>query len=186
MKVVTSSRRQLVMAVLLVLATVGAAMRHWAADPSLLRDIGTLLLVLWLPAVGNLVAFVVAKLPRRSRIDTGFAPDSPFNAHLSAELTPLAAAVIPPSLDLSGRRCTLVVGPQGFTARLPVELSQWLSAGTPQALEFEFLRPEPALRALPPGTQFHVAAGSTVVGKGRVTGFPARPGPPAASRSAPA
>jgi hypothetical protein len=61
MKHVTSSRRQIVMAALIALALVGAAMRYWAADPSLARQIGTLLLVLWLPAVGNLVAFVSAR-----------------------------------------------------------------------------------------------------------------------------
>ena len=59
MKYVTSARRQIIMATLLGLAIIGAAMRYWAPNPSTTRDIGTLMLVLWLPAVGNLVAFVV-------------------------------------------------------------------------------------------------------------------------------
>jgi hypothetical protein len=50
MKIVDSGRRQVVMCVLLGLAAAGAAIRHWADNPSLARDIGTLLLVLWLPA----------------------------------------------------------------------------------------------------------------------------------------
>lgn len=171
MKVVSSSRRQIVMAVLLGLASVGAAMRHWADNPSLLRDIGTLLLVLWLPAVGNLVAFVVARLPRRAPRAPDFAAASPFIAHLRAELTPLplpGAGL--PALDPAEQRCTLIVGEQGFTARLALPLSQWLSAGTTQALELEFLRPSVALRRLPADTVFHVAAGTAVIGKGRITG----------------
>ena len=65
MKYVTSSRRQIVMATLLVLAIVGGAMRYWAPNPSTARDIGTLLLVMWLPAVGNLVSFVVRQFHKR-------------------------------------------------------------------------------------------------------------------------
>ena len=65
MKYVTSSRRQIVMATLLGLAIVGGAMRYWAPNPSTARDIGTLLLVMWLPAVGNLISFVVREWHRR-------------------------------------------------------------------------------------------------------------------------
>ena len=65
MKYVTSSRRQIVMATLLGLAIVGAAMRYWAPNPSVTRDIGTLLMVMWLPAIGNLVAFAVRQLHKR-------------------------------------------------------------------------------------------------------------------------
>ena len=59
----TSPRRQLAMCVLLGLALVGAGIRHWADNPSTLRDVGTLMLVLWLPAVGNLVGFVIREFP---------------------------------------------------------------------------------------------------------------------------
>jgi hypothetical protein len=65
MKYVTSSRRQIVMATLLGLAIVGAAMRYWAPNPSTARDIGTLLLVMWLPAVGNIVSFVMREWHKR-------------------------------------------------------------------------------------------------------------------------
>lgn len=67
MKTVTSSRRQIVMVVLLVLAVIGAAIRYWAPNPSAARDVGTLLLVLWLPAVGNLVAFAIGKMRAHKR-----------------------------------------------------------------------------------------------------------------------
>jgi hypothetical protein len=173
MKNVTSSRRQIVMAVLLGLATVGAAMRYWAKDPSVWHDIGTLLLVLWLPAVGNLVGFAIRKLPRRAPAKTDFAAGSAFVPHLRAELTPLPAASALD--DAFERRCTLVVGGQGFTARLALPLSQWLAAGTMQSLELELLRPALAQRHLLPDTAFRVVAGTAVIGKGHVTGKTATP-----------
>ena len=60
----TSSRRKLIVIVLLALALVGAGMRHWAPNPSVMRDMGTLLLVLWLPVIGNVVAFVINRVTR--------------------------------------------------------------------------------------------------------------------------
>ena len=60
----TSSRRKLIVIVLLALALVGAGMRYWAPNPSVTRDIGTLLLVLWLPVIGNVVAFVINRVTR--------------------------------------------------------------------------------------------------------------------------
>jgi hypothetical protein len=67
MKYVSSGRRQIVMIVLLALSVVGGAIRHWADNPSVARDVGTLLMVLWLPAVGNLVAFLIAKVRQTRR-----------------------------------------------------------------------------------------------------------------------
>lgn len=169
MKIVTSSRRQLVMAVLLALALLGAALRYGADNPSLARDIGTLLLVLWLPAVGNLVAFFIGKLPRRQRTDNDFAAGAPFTSHLRAELTAQSTATgAPTNLETLERRCTLIVGEQGFTARLGRPLVGWPPAGTAQTVDLELLRPAVALRILPPSTVFHVLAGTTVVAKGRV------------------
>ena len=156
------------MAVLLTLAVIGGAIRHWADNPSLLRDMGTLMLVLWLPAVGNLVAFVIRRIPRRATRPAGFAADSTFSPHLRAELTPLAlgAARPPPALE---RRCTLLLGEVGFTARLASPLSQWLAAGSEQTVELELLRPALALPQLVPGTAFDLLVGSSVIGRGRVS-----------------
>ena len=168
MKIVTSLRRQFAMAALLVLATVGATIRYWAHDPSVWHDIGTLLLVLWLPAVGNLVGFAIRKLPRRAPPKTGFTTGSAFVPHLLAEFTPLPTARILD--DAFERRCTLVIGEQGFTARLALPLSQWLAAGSTQSLELELLRPALALPHLLPDTAFRILAGTAVIGKGHVIG----------------
>jgi hypothetical protein len=125
--------------------------------------------VLWLPAVGNLVAFVIARLPRRSRAANGFAAASPFKPHLSAQINPLPRADAALALAPFGHQCTLIVGNQAFTARLAQPLAQWFEAGTAGPVELELLHPEPALRELRPGVAFYLAAGTTAIGKGRVT-----------------
>ncbi len=170
MKYVSSSRRQIVMAVLLGLAALGAAIRHWAPNPSLARDIGTLMLVLWLPAVGNLVAFVVRKLPRRAPRPTGFEAASPFAADLIAKFVSEQEqaeriASLPAELAL----CTLVVGNEGFTARTSAPLSQVLTpAPGMREVPLQLLRPSHALPRLAPGTRFQCLVGSAVVSNGTV------------------
>jgi hypothetical protein len=165
----TSSRRKLIVIVLLALALVGAAMRHWAPNPSLLRDVGTLLLVLWLPVIGNVVAFVInrvrASRGRSASFDTGQA----FAPHLLAELTP--AGTLPPgarALAANERCCTLVLGSEGFTARMAMPVARWIEAGQAQPVELEFLRPALAGTRFPAGAAFRVVAGYAVAGEGRV------------------
>ena len=165
----TSSRRKLIVIVLLALALVGAGMRHWAPNPSVMRDMGTLLLVLWLPIIGNVVAFVVnrwrASMGRSGTFEAGRA----FTPHLLAELTP--AGALPPAaraLEANERCCTLVLGSEGFTARLAVPVAHWLQSGQTQPIELEFLRPALAEPRFPAGAAFRIVAGYTVAGQGRV------------------
>lgn len=171
MKIVSSSRRQIAMAVMLALAVVGAAMRYTADNPSLTRDVGTLLLVLWLPAVGNLVAFVIRKLPRRAPPPAGFPQGQAFAAQLRAEIRRIdASPVADPPLDALQRDCMVVVGTEGFRARTATPLSQLLAQGANQGAELQFLRPDLAVPRLPPGTAFTLLAGTALVGAGRVLG----------------
>jgi len=58
------SRRKLIVIVLLCLAVGGALLRHFAAQGSMLRDIGTLLMLIWLPVVGNIVGWLMARIRR--------------------------------------------------------------------------------------------------------------------------
>jgi len=155
------------MAVLLSLAVIGGAIRHWADNPSLLRDIGTLMLVLWLPAVGNLVAFVIRRIPRRANRLRGFAAGSAFLPHLRAVLTPIAGAPAQPPAAF-GQPCTVLLGKVGFTARAGSPFSQGLAAGTQQMVELELLRPNLALPHLTPGTAFDLLVGDAIVGHGLV------------------
>src|SRR3954470_9888820 len=126
---VTSHRRRLVMAVLLVLAASGGIIRHQAPNPSTLRDIGTLLLVMWLPAVGNFVGFLMRKIPKGKPPPTHFDPALPFTPQLRVQLeaVPLPEGFIA-SLDPVDDRGTLLTGRHGFTVRLDRPVAQWLQA----------------------------------------------------------
>lgn len=165
----TSSRRKLIVIVLLGLALVGGGVRYWAPNPSLARDMGTLLLVLWLPIIGNVVAFFVNRFRARRHPSLTFEPGRPFAPHLLAQLTPVATAQRAGAPLLGANVCcTLVIAAEGFTARLAIPLADWLASGHTQALELEFLRPTLAVPRFPPGTSFKVVAGSAVAGDGLV------------------
>lgn len=167
MKYVTSSRRQIVMATLLGLAVVGAVMRHFAPDPSLVRDIGTLLLVLWLPAVGNLVAYGVRQWHLHARRRTDFDAATAFSPQLVVRVTSLRPQF--PAMATVPRRCTIAVGNEGFTARAEGPLGPLLvGSGLPLDLPLELLRPRLALGRLPAGTRFELMAGHASVADGTV------------------
>ena len=170
MKYVTSSRRQVVMATLLGLAVVGAGMRYWAADPSLARDIGTLLLVLWLPAVGNLVAFAVRQWHGRAQRRRSFDAVRAFSPQLVVRITSLEARQSPGTVPAPDpRHCVIAFGSEGFTARTAQPLAQVLAeSGAPRDLPLELLRPELALPRLAPGTPFQLLAGDAAVARGTV------------------
>jgi hypothetical protein len=158
----TPARRRLVVILLLVFALVGGAIRLWAPSPSTLRDMGSLLLVLWVPVIGNVIAFLVQRIKLRR---TPF--DLPFDPELLVELRPLAP---PPRLaqPLSGATCALVVGTEGFTVRLSQPLAGWLQAGRTIQVQAQFLKPAMALALFAPDTPFRVVAQQQLVGQGRV------------------
>lgn len=168
--IVTPARRRLAMAAMLSLAVAGAVIRYFAPEPSILRDVGTLLLVLWLPAVGNFIGWAMRKLPRGAPPITDFAAGSAFAPQLRIDvdalgMPPELLAAVPPG----DGRCTLLVGRRGFTARLAEPVAQALAATGHRSLELELLRPGVALPQLPAGTDFHLLVGTQAVGKGRVT-----------------
>ena len=174
--IVTPARRRLAMAALLALALAGAVIRKLAPDPSTWRDLGTLLLVLWLPAVGNVLAWLVAKIPRRMPPATDFAAGAAFTPQLQVRVEPTdLAAAQQAALDPGERRCTLVVGPNGFTARLAEPVARMLAANSPQSVALELLHPVIALPQLAPGTDFHLLLAATAVAKGRVQQVVGRP-----------
>ena len=158
----TPARRKLVVIILLVFALIGGAIRLWAPNPSSMRDMGSLLLVLWVPVIGNVIAFLVRRIKLRR---TPF--DRPFAAELLVEMSPLAP---PPRLSqpLSGDSCALVVGTEGFTVRLSQPLAGWLKAGSPIQVQAQFLKPRMALGLFQPETPFRVVAQQQLVGQGRV------------------
>lgn len=166
----TSPRRKLVVVVLLGLAITGGAIRYFAPNPSLLRDLGSLLLVLWLPVIGNVVGFVGNKLPRPAPPPLAFEPGRPFAAHLVVDVTGLSqpAHALTEPQDPEQHLFTLVVGRDGFRVRAPQAPASYLGTGQVQALELEFLRPRQAVPRFPVGTPFRLLWGHTAVGKGTV------------------
>lgn len=151
--------------VLLVLALAGGLLRLFAPNPSPLRDFGSLMLVLWVPVIGNVIAFAVRKIPfGRS---SPFAAGKPFLPQLLVEITPLAP---PPRMagTLAADGCALVVGTEGFWVRFDRPLAGWLDAGAPLTTQAQFRRPDMALSHFAPETPFRIVAQERLVGQGRV------------------
>ena len=159
------------MATLLLLAVAGGVIRHYAENPSTLRDIGTLMLVLWLPAVGNLIAYLIRRIQRPAPQANDFAAGSVFTPHLQVRLQALEAPrELRDAIAPGQRRCIVLVGTQAFRARLAVPLEEVIGAPGEKMLALELLRPALGLAALPPGSEFHLLAGNTAVAKGQVLG----------------
>lgn len=165
-----SSRRQIMAVAMLLLALIGGLVRWFAPQPSLARDVGSLLMVLWLPIVGNIIGWLMqrARAPRHKL--QGFAAGTVFEPHARIELTLLAADT--PRLSRPIRPGyfdgALVVGSEGFTTRLAVPYDAEPVPEVPCTLEVQFLRPELALAQLTPGSKFALLAGRTVLGTGSV------------------
>ncbi len=155
------------MAVLLALAVLGGVVRYAAPNPSTLRDIGTLLLVLWVPAIGQLIGYLARKIPHTPPPPAEFTPGSVFTPHLQADVTPVPLADGMAAPAPHEDRCTVIVGRRGFTARLSQPVAQWLAQG-PQRAGIELLRPALALPHLPPGTAFFLLVGTVAVARGQV------------------
>jgi len=172
--IVTPERRRLAMVAMLGLAIAGGVIRHQAPNPSTLRDVGTLLLVLWLPAVGNLIAYLVRKIPSGKPPPLDFPTGAPFSPHFTAhiESVPLPAEWRS-TLDPLAHNCTVLLGRTGFTVRAAAPLAQWLT-GDAHTVALECLVPATAMSRMVPGTAFHLLVGATAVGQGRVLeGLPA-------------
>ncbi len=166
---VTPTSRRLAMAAMLTLAVSGGVIRDYADNPSTLRDVGTLLLVLWLPAVGNLIGYLARKIPRSAPPPTDFPAGAPFTPHLNVQLQ---SVELPEdflsTLGPAVRMGTLLVGRQGFTVRTAQPMAQSLAAPGSHMVMLELLRPAAGLPHLPTGTDFHLLVGTTAVGKGCV------------------
>ena len=166
----TSSRRQIITAVLLLLALGGGLVRWLAPQPSLARDIGSLLLVLWLPIIGNIIAWLVGRARAPKAAPPGFAPGSPFLPTARVTLTLLAADVPAQSRPIRAGLfpCMVAVGHEAFTARLQVPPDAEPVPEVAQDLALELLRPELALPKLLAGTEFMLLSGRSLLGRGRV------------------
>ncbi len=165
-----SKRRQIIAVVMLLLALIGGLVRWFSPQPSLARDVGSLLMVLWLPIVGNIIGWLMQRARAPKHQLQGFPAGTMFEPHARIELTLLAADT--PRLSRPMRvgffDGALVVGSEGFTTRLAVPADAEPVPEVPCTLEVQFLRPELALAQLTQGTRFALLSGRTLLGTGRV------------------
>ena len=165
-------RRRLIVIILLCVAVGGAFLRLYAERGSTARDIGTLLMVLWVPIIGNVIAWLISKRPRRAppAAPPSFDGVGAFTPHLLVELKFRKPAL--PSQDVpigAGEyRCALVIDNEGFSARWFVPQGEVLERAMPEALEVEFLSPAVARPKFPHGAVFRVLIGDSFIADGRV------------------
>ena len=193
------SRRKLIVIVLLFIAVGGALIRHFVPPPSTLRDIGTLMLLLWIPVIGNVVAWLFGKVrvarqaAKAARSTAPVQPAPPavptasgvFAADLIVEFTLRPAAIPAEDLPIAEgeHQCAFVVGNEGFSARWRVPEGKSFYRGTAQTLEAQFLSPTLALPKFKSGTGFRMLIGDAFIGDGRVREVIARQAMPQPSRA---
>jgi hypothetical protein len=159
----TPPRRKLIAILLLLTGLVGAAMRWIYAAPSLAHDIGTLLMVMWVPAVGNIIGYLINHWGPRTPLPPSFGAEQPFVTHAVVELTLDQA----PHRAQPGERLVLLVGQEAFSARC-VGAAGEADPAAAAPCELQFLVPEAALPCFAAHTPFQVLDGHAIVGKGRV------------------
>lgn len=169
MKTNISSRRQIITIVLLILAIGGGLVRWLVPPPSLVRDLGSLLLVLWLPIVGNIIGWLMTRARTPKALPPGFAPDAAFVPSATVELSLFPAAVPAESRPVRAGLfpCIVVLGSEGFSARLQVPPGAEPVPEVPQAMQLQFLRPELALPRLKQAEAFTLLSGRKAIGRGR-------------------
>jgi hypothetical protein len=172
MSTTIQSRRKLIVIILLCVAIGGALVRQYAERGSTMRDIGTLLMVLWVPIIGNVIGWLIGKIPRRAppAEPVSFDAAGAFTPHLRVELTLRPTALLSHNVPLSAGeyRCAMVVGNEGFSARWFVPQGAVLERGRPHTLEVELLTPDTAKARFPEGEAFRVLVGDSFIGDGRV------------------
>lgn len=166
------SRRKLIVIILLCVAIAGAVVRHYAERGTTTRDIATLLMVLWVPIIGNVIAWLIGRLPRRAPplAPPSFDARGAFTPHLQVELTlrPPALPVHDVPLGAGEYRCALVVGNEGFSARWIVPQGEALARRKAHVLAIELLAPELAGPRFSQGADFRVMVGDSFIADGRV------------------
>ena len=166
-------RRRLIVILLLCVAAVAAVIRHFAEPGSTVRDVSTVMMLLWLPVIGSIVGWCYGKLrrpPAAPAAPASFVPGQAFQPHALVEFT-LRPAPIPAEdapVAAGEHRCVFVVDNQGFQARWQLAPGEKFRRGETRTTSVEFLTPQRALPQLPPDTPFRMLVGEAFVGDGRV------------------
>ena len=165
------SRRKLIVIILLCVAIGGALLRYFTVPRSTAHDVGTLLMLLWLPIIGNVITWLVGKMRRPAEAAPAvFEEGSVFKPHALVELT-----LRPPQLPIEDKPigegehlCHLVLDNQGFSVRWLVRPGELMRRGQPHPTEIEFLSPALALPRFQPNASFRMMVGESFIGDGRV------------------
>ena len=163
-------RRKVIVIVLLCLAAAGAIVRQFA-EPGTLRNIGTLMMLLWLPIIGNIISWLVARIRRPAApAAPDFEPGRAFHPHALVELT-LRTPMLPSEdtpIGAGEHRCALVLDNEGFSARWFVAPGEAFRRGVARTVQVEFLTPALALPRFERDAAFRMLVGESFVGDGRV------------------
>jgi hypothetical protein len=160
------SRRVFIVVVLLITAVAGALLRSFSAPQSTPYYLGTLLMVMWVPIVGNVISFIVNRFRPTAPESPSFS--EPFVPHVGVELK-LQPEQNPdlPRKEQDGRiHCLFVAGTEGFSAR--VSLHKTHALNNLQGAEAQFLVPVAALPKFPIGATFQLMQGRSSIGTGQV------------------
>ena len=166
-----TSRRVIIVVGFLVVAVAGALLRSFSAPKSTAYYVGTLFMVMWVPIVGNIIAYLVNRFRRVAPAPPRFSV--PFVPHVVVELKLQST----PDSDLPRQEqdgtvhCLFIVGTEGFSVR--VSLLDGQAAGGALGAEAQFLVPAAALARFPVGTAFQLVQGRSSLGTGQVVSLPA-------------
>lgn len=163
-----SSRRFLIVVALLVTAVAGALLRSFSAPESTPYYLGTLLMVMWVPVVGNVISFLARRFKPSASAPPTFSSSVPFVAHMVVELElHLCPECELPRQEEDGRiHCLFITGTEGFSVR--VALLDSHIVGEAMCAEAQFLFPAAALRKFAVGSSFQLARDGFGFGTGRV------------------
>jgi len=140
-------RRIRVVAAFIALVVVGYLLFHLSPAESSLKGVGVAFMIAWLPGVAWFTVWFARKRAPLVGAPPGFARNAPLSVHggglvaLTQSLTPTTSGG-----DSEVVHCLLLLGTEGFTARLwrPGSSHSW-AAGHPDRVNVQFLRPELAL-----------------------------------------
>ena len=167
-------RRRVIVAILLAVAVGGAVIRRFTDPASTSHTIGTLMLVMWVPVVGNIIAWLVQRLRRPAAVaPEPFDSAGEFQGQVMVELT-LRPSQVPAEnrpVAPGEYRCALVLGNEGFSARWVVPPGPGMQRGKAQTLPVQFLTPATALPRFSSGAVFRVLVGESFIADGRVLGL---------------
>jgi hypothetical protein len=167
-------RRRLIVVIFLCLAVAGAVIRHYAEPGSRLRDLGTLLLVLWLPLIGNIIGWLMRRwMTPKPAPPAGFDLKPGFTPHAHALITLRRAAVPAANVPLApGQyRAAIVTGNEGFSARWIVPQGEKMAREVERLVQLEFLAPDKAQARLGPDTVFRVLVQDAFIADGRIVSW---------------